>query len=53
MAKDAPATQERMVASLRRNWEILTLPANLRPYFVTLFTRYQERIEKGGIRLSV
>ena len=53
VAKDAPTTEERLIASLRRNWEILTLPRNLQPYFLTLFTRYQECIEKGGSRLNV
>lgn len=53
VAKDAPSTPKRMVASPKRNWEILTLPENLRPYFITLLTRYQECIEKGGVKFSV
>lgn len=53
VAKDAPVSEERLVASLRRNWEILTLPRNLKPYFITLFTRYRECIAQKGIRLPV
>jgi len=53
VARDAPTNEERLVASLRRNWEILTSPRNLRPYFITLIARYRECIEKEGIRLPL
>jgi len=52
VAKDAPGTEDRLIASLKRNWEILTLPRNLRPYFENLVSRYQRCIDLDGIKLS-
>ena len=53
VAKDAPIDEEHLAASLKRNWEILTLPRNLGPYFLTLITRYEECIAQRGLRLPV
>ena len=49
VAKVAPYNEERLITSLQRNWDILTLRRNLQPYFLSLLSRYQECIEKGGI----
>ena len=51
--KDAPTTEDRLAASIRRNWKILTLPSNLKPYFETLLGRYHECITQKGKRLPV
>lgn len=51
VVSDAPHTEVTLVKSLQRNWEILTTPENLRPYFESLHDRYFECIEKEGHRL--
>ena len=50
--RDAPKTEKQLVNSLKRNWQILTQPNNLKPYFDSLHTRYQECIDKKGVRLD-
>lgn len=51
-ARDAPATREELIESLQRNWDILTTPKNLKPYFESLEKRYWECIEADGQRLA-
>ena len=51
VAGDAPRTENQLVNSLRRNWEILTTSENLQSYFHSLHTRYLECIEEDGARL--
>lgn len=48
---DNPKTESQLVKSLQKNWEVLTEPESLDPYFNTLKNRYNECIDKNGIRL--
>lgn len=48
---DGPRTEAELIRSLKRNWEILTTPEKLEPYFESLHSRYEECIEKDGIKL--
>lgn len=49
---DNPLSETSLIRSLQMNWEILSTPENLRPYFESLHSRYLECIEKKGIRLK-
>jgi len=49
--RDQPRSEQTLVRSLKTNWEILTTPENLRPYFEGLHTRYFECFEEKGQRL--
>jgi len=51
VARDAPRTEAALRRSLEMNWEIITTPQNLQPYFESLHTRYFECMEEGGERL--
>lgn len=51
VACDAPRTENQLKKSLQKNWETLTTPDNLRPYFANLHDRYFECIEEEGKRL--
>ena len=51
VSKDAPSSKTTLIRSLQRNWEIITTPQNLRPYFESLHSRYFECIEIEGKRL--
>ena len=51
VAREAPHSEAALRRSLHNNWEILTTPQNLRPYFESLHTRYFECIEEEGRRL--
>lgn len=48
---DNPRSENGLVQSLQRNWELLTTEENLRPYFESLHSRYLECINKNGVRL--
>jgi len=52
VTKDQPKTERQLVKSLKGNWEILTEPQNLQPYFNNLKERYKECIDLKGIRLK-
>ena len=49
---NAPRTEKQLRESLKRNWDTLTQINNLEPYFDNLHIRYQECIDKNGIRLN-
>ena len=51
VSHDAPKTERQLISSLQKNWEILTEPENLFPYFENLSDRFNECIQKNGIRL--
>lgn len=51
VSNDNPKSESQMVSSLHRNWEILTEPENLAPYFSNLYDRFQDCIKKKGERL--
>ena len=51
VAGDAPTNEKELSASLVKNWEILTKPDRLQPFFETLQSRYMECIVKGGLKL--
>lgn len=51
VVKDAPCSKVGLIRSLQRNWEIITTPQNLRPYFESLHSRYFECIEIESKRL--
>ena len=48
VTKDQPKTERQFVKSLKGNWEILTEPQNLQPYFNNLKERYKECIYLKG-----
>ena len=50
-ARNAPLTEAALRRSLSWNWEIITTPQNLQPYFESLYTRYFECMEERGERL--
>jgi len=52
VAKENPKTEKALCDSLRRNWDVLTNPENLKPYFENLLSRYVECIEKRGESLA-
>lgn len=52
VACDNPRTEQQMRNSLLRNWEKLTTPDALAPYFEGLKDRYQECIDKNGAKLD-
>jgi len=43
---DNPRSEVTLRKSLQKNWELLTTPENLRPYFESMHSRYVECIEK-------
>ena len=51
VASDAPANERELRASLLRNWEVLTQPDRLQPYFEGLHRRYMECVTKEGHKL--
>jgi len=49
--QDAPRNEAELIRSLQNNWQALTTPANLEPYFNTLVHRYDECVQMEGERL--
>ena len=51
VAGDAPSDEKEMRESLMRNWEKLTTPEKLKPFFEALTRRYMECVTKEGQKL--
>mgnify|MGYP000940113093 FL=1 len=52
VASDAPTNEKELRASLLNNWEILTSPERIRPFFEGLHGRYLGCVAKEGQKIS-
>lgn len=52
VAKENPKTEAQLRRVLLQKWKELTEPETLRPYFDTLFGRYEQCIDSNGVRLN-
>lgn len=53
VASDVPTNERELRASLLRNWEILTNPDRLLPYFEALHRRYIECVANEGEKIPI